>query len=565
MSIDRPWKRPGALRYARERVRGILRPPVTVTPSPGEMVKDVDVAVRMRDGVVLRVNVYRPAGDGPFPVLMSAHPYGKDAALPQRTRRGWRASFQYRILRQPTPVTFSDETGWEAPDPAWWTARGYAVVNADLRGAGTSDGTGTLMSEQEGTDVYDLIEWAGAEPWSTGSVGMLGVSYLAMSQYRAAALHPPSLKAICPWEGFSDAYRDLFAPGGIPERGFSRIWQLMMKRKVRLTEDLATRRRQHPLRDEWWQSLVPDASEIDVPMLICTSFSDNNLHSRGSFRLFQRAGSAERFAWTHRAGKWSTFYSDEALSAQLGFFERYLRLQDTPVPARVRLEVRERGDRVFEVRDESEWPLARTEWTKLYLHTGGVLSGRPQTRTGTARFRTRRHGLRFDRVFDADTELTGPMSLDLWVSAEGADDVNLFVGVEKWRGREYVPFEGAYGYGRDRITSGWQRVSLRGLDPVLSTPQEPVHTFSRAEPIAGGEIVNVRVALGPSSTFFRAGESLRLVVAGRPLSSRNPLTGHFPAWYEPSRPSTCTLHWGPGEPAALLVPVIPGIGSGRRS
>ena len=182
-----------------------------------------DLPVVVRDGITLRVNVVLPSGGGRFPVLMSAHPYGKDN-LPQRRGRRYRVSVQYRLLRQTGRVRFSSLTGWEAPDPAWWAAQGYAVVNCDLRGAGTSEGSASLLSDQEGADVHDLIGWAAAQPWSTGVVGMLGVSYLAISQWKAAALRPPGLKAICPWEGFTDAYRDLLRPGGIREDGFVRLW-----------------------------------------------------------------------------------------------------------------------------------------------------------------------------------------------------------------------------------------------------------------------------------------------------------------------------------------------------
>lgn len=557
MTGDRPWKRPGASGYARARIATLLRPPVTVTPAATDMVKEADLAVAMRDGVRLRVNVYRRRGDEPMPVIVSAHPYGKDATIPRRTRRGWRPNGQYRLMRQPARVSFSAETGWEAPDPSWWTAHGYAVVNADLRGAGTSDGVGALMSDQEGEDVYDLIEWAAAQPWSTGRVGLLGVSYLAMSQYKAAALHPPSLEAICPWEGFSDAYRDLFTPGGIVERGFSRIWQAAVRRGVRLQQDLAVERRRRPLRDAWWESLVPDVERIEVPMLVCTSFSDDNLHGRGSFRLFERAGSPEKFAWTHRGGKWATFYSDEALAVQLDFFERYLKGRDVARPPRVRLEVRTSRDQIAEVREENEWPLARTCWTRLHLDDEGRLDPAPPTGPGVASFRTRREGLAFTYTFPTDVELTGPMSVDLWVSVAGIDDVHLFVGVEKWRGARYVPFEGSYGYGRDRVALGWQRAALRQLDPAQSTEPQPVHTFRVEQRLVPHDVVPVRIALGPSSTRFHTGDSLRLVVAGRWLAPRNPLTGHFPAWYEPSGRGVCTLHWGPGRGAALVVPAIP--------
>ena len=339
------------MRYALRRLPGLLRPTVDVyEPEPGSLTMLRGLPVTVREGTVLRVNVVLPAGTGPFPVLLSAHPYGKDN-LPRRGRTRYRVSVQYRMLRQPERVRFSSLTGWEAPDPAWWAARGYAVANCDLRGAGSSEGTASLLSDQEGEDVYDLIEWAGAQPWSTGAVGMLGVSYLAISQWKAAALHPPSLKAICPWEGFTDAYRDLIRPGGIREDGFIRLWSLGL-RGVRQRYSIAAERRRRPLRDDWWRALVPALPEISVPALICGSFSDNNLHSRGSFRGWERVASSERFLYTHRGGKWLTFYSPEARAAQLQFFDRYLRDLDVPAQPRIRLEVRESRDVVKSVRDE---------------------------------------------------------------------------------------------------------------------------------------------------------------------------------------------------------------------
>jgi uncharacterized protein len=221
--VDRPWRRPGTAGYATTRLAGILDPPVTVVQPASPMIIDRDVAVVSRDGTTLRVNCYRPVSDDPVPVLLCAHPYGKDR-LPRRTRRRSRYSFQYRVMPQPGPISFSTLTSWEAPDPDWWVGQGYAVVDCDLRGAGTSDGVAELMSRQEGEDTYDLIEWAAAQPWSSGKVGMLGVSYLAVTQWRAASLRPPSLAAICPWEGFTDPYRDLLRPGGVPEAGFVQIW-----------------------------------------------------------------------------------------------------------------------------------------------------------------------------------------------------------------------------------------------------------------------------------------------------------------------------------------------------
>jgi uncharacterized protein len=186
-SLDRPWRRPGAAWYALRRLPGLLRPPVDVYEPTADSVSVLrDLPVTVRDGTTLRVNVVLPPGAGRFPVLLSAHPYGKDN-LPKRRGLGWQVSVQYRALRQTGTVRFSSLTGWEAPDPAWWAAQGYAVVNCDLRGAGTSEGPASLLSDQEGEDIHDVIEWAAAQPWSTGAVGMIGVSYLAISQWKAAA------------------------------------------------------------------------------------------------------------------------------------------------------------------------------------------------------------------------------------------------------------------------------------------------------------------------------------------------------------------------------------------
>ncbi len=551
---DRPWRRAGVAAYARRRIRAFLRPPVTVVPAPGDLIKDPDVPVRMRDGVILRVNVYRPASAGPFPVIMSAHPYGKDA-LPLRTRRGWRLSFQYRIMNQPEPYQISSETSWEAPDPVAWVGRGYAVINADARGAGTSDGVGSLFSDDEARDVYDLVEWAGTQPWSNGRVGMLGVSYLAMSQYKAAALHPPHLAAICPWEGFTDAYRDFMTPGGIPERGFSVIWLAATRRLARLSVDLGAQRWRHPLRDAWWASITPDIERIEVPILACASFSDHNLHSQGSWRLVERAGSTERTAYTHRGGKWAAFYSEQAKRTQAAFFDRHLRGLDTPVLPRVRLEVRERRDVVVAVRAEDEWPLTRTLWTTLHLGDDGALSAVEPTTEGTSPFRLRHQAIAFSHHFDRDTEITGPMSLRLRISLDGADDAHLFVGVEKWSGGQYVPFEGSYGYGRDRIADGRLRLALRQLD-ASATGHEPEQSLDVVRLLRPGEIVDAQIALSASSTLFRAGDELRLLLSGRYLEPLNPLFGHLPARYTPSRRGRAVVHWGPGA-SALTIPVIP--------
>lgn len=552
-ALDAPWRRPGALRYALDRIRGIARPPVTVTEPPADIAIDRDVDVPTRDGTILRINIFRKGREA-RPVILSIHPYGKDE-LPSRRGKKSKFSTQYRILRQPTPLAISTLTGWEAPDPAWWVPQGFIVVNADSRGCGHSAGTGKLLSRQEAEDTYDLVQWIADQPWCDGNVVMLGVSYLAISQYAVAALQPPALRAICPWEGFTDAYRDLAFPGGVRETGFTRLWSRNLRR-TRQSYDFARIQQDHPLRDDMWRSVVPDLTAITVPMLVCGSFSDNNLHSRGSIRAFTQCGSKHARLYTHRGGKWATFYSDACRTEQLSFFRDVL--NGVAGSRSIRLEVRENRETVTAVREESEWPLARTRWRALYLNGPGLLTPEQPQTPGSVAFETRSRAAAFSWTLPTDLELTGPMVARLWVELEDCDDANLFVGVEKWRHGRYVGFEGSYGYGRDRVTTGWQRVALRALDPALSQPWEPVPHCTEPQPLSGGEVVAVDVALGPSATQFRAGEQLRLVVAGRWLCPTNPLIGQMPAAYANSAKGRITLHWGPRYDAHLLIPEIPG-------
>jgi len=356
------------------RIRLFAKPRVDVGTAEPDWIFERDVPVTVRDGTVLRVNVFRPRGDEPVPVIMSAHPYGKDA-VPARSRSRRALNPQYRIMPQPARVGISAWTGWEAPDPAFWVPRGYAVVNADARGGGTSEGQARLFEAQEADDYEDLIAWAGTQAWSTGKVGLDGVSYLALSQYAVAARAPEHLAAICPWEGFSDLYRDFAWPGGIRENGFSVLWSTLTSRAARvapppLRRDLA----RHTTRDQWYRDRTPDLDRIGVPMLVCGSFSDHNLHTRGSFEAFRRGGQAlpqrpRRWLYTHRGGKWATYYSADAASIRARFFDHALRGLENGWDALppVRLAVYESGPTPVAVTAESAWPPADLQMRRLCL------------------------------------------------------------------------------------------------------------------------------------------------------------------------------------------------------
>lgn len=559
----RPARNPPLLPRLRRRLPLVVRPRVRITPPPAGVVLERDVEVPVADGTILRVNVFRPEEPGRYPVVMSAHPYGKDQ-LP-RPRKGarqgearFRVPGQYRVLSQSDRFEHSAWASWEAPDPAFWVPHGYVVVNADLRGWGRSDGVGELLSAQEARDYHDLVEWAGTREWSNGRVGTLGVSYLAISQWRMAAEHPPHLACICPWEGLTDAYRDLLRPGGIREDGFTIMWAGLLKMARRSPVDLRRQMKRRELRDAWYADRDPALEEIRVPALVCATFSDHNLHSRGSFEGFRRISSEEKHLYTHRGPKWATFYGAEARAAQLRFFDRHCKGAGAGPGPRVRLEVRSDRSTVSAVRELDTWPPEQTRSEQWHLDAArGALVPTPSAQAGAASFDLRRGSVSFTGRFGQATEVVGPMWCRLWVELEGADDAVLFVALWKLRGGRPVGFEGSYGFDDAAMSLGWMRVSHREPQRLDPGSGGPVHDHDRHLPLPPGQRCALDVELRPTATLFEAGAELRLDVRGRWPFRRLPIVGQFPAGYERSRRGRLTLHTGGPDPSVLHIGTLP--------
>src|SRR5918996_2520539 len=160
--------------------------------------RDVDVPVR--DGTRLKADVLRPDDAGKFPAILNLGPYQKDKVWVPPDN----------LEEKPNPLM-----NWETINPEWWVPKGYAAVRIDARGTGKSPGQGEPFSFQESLDFYDAIAWAAAQPWCSGAIGLTGISYFAINQWFVTNHQPPALKAIIPWEGFADLYRDALFHGGI--------------------------------------------------------------------------------------------------------------------------------------------------------------------------------------------------------------------------------------------------------------------------------------------------------------------------------------------------------------
>jgi putative CocE/NonD family hydrolase len=175
------------------------------------MIIERDVAVPLRDGVKIYVDLHRPEGLDKVPALIAWGAYGKHRP------------FQYEIFFRNGGVQrewYTPYTAFEGPDPVRWVPRGYTIVHVDPRGAWHSEGDAVFWSHEEGRDGHDVVEWLAAQDWCNGRVGRTGVSYLAIVQWQIAATQPPHLTAINTWEGLSDMYREFAFHGGIPETFF---------------------------------------------------------------------------------------------------------------------------------------------------------------------------------------------------------------------------------------------------------------------------------------------------------------------------------------------------------
>ena len=327
------------------------------------IVVDKDVDVTMRDGARLKADVFRPYDDGKFPAILNLGPYQKDKL--------W-------IVPENLAEAPNEWMNWETVNPQWWVPRGYVAVRVDGRGTGKSPGQYDPWSLAEAVDLYDAIEWAAAQPWCNGKVGLLGISYFAINQWFAANLQPPSLKAIIPWEGFADIYRDALYHGGLLSL-FMTNWytaHLLHHKLGRASQDLPDAWQINTLYFWLHNSLDSGAfrgaqaqwDKINIPMFSVGNWSGMGLHLRGNTEAFMHAATPHKKLRMHLGSHVHPFYTEDGRRDQIRFFDYWLKDIDNGVMDEppVKLAIRKGGD-AFDWRHENEWPLARTRWTKLYL------------------------------------------------------------------------------------------------------------------------------------------------------------------------------------------------------
>ena len=566
------------------------------------MLIDWDVPITMDDGLVLRADIYRPPQEGKYPVILTYGPYGKGLAFQEGYPDQWR-----RMAEQHPDViegSTNKYQNWEVADPEKWVPDGYVCLRVDSRGAGRSPGFIDPRSPSEIRDLYLCIEWAGTQPWSNGKVGLLGISYYARNQWSVASLQPPHLTAIVPWEGASDSYRDGAYHGGIlcafsgnwfkkqvmtvqhglGKRGFvsPNTGELVGGPETLSDEELAKNRvdmgqelREHPLDDEYHRGRSPDWSKVTVPLLSAANWGGQGLHLRGNIEGFARAASKQKWLEVHGLEHWTEFYTRYGVTLQKRFFDHFLKGIDNDWKSQPNLQLQIRRVNGLVVRGESEWPLARTRWTRFYLNPADrTLSWEPVKAKGSVNYEMLGDGITFTTPpLAQEMEITGPVASKMFVSSSTTDaDLFLVLRVFAPDGKEVV-FQGALDP-HTPIGQGWLRASHRKLDPKLGTEYRPYHTHDVVEPLKPGEVYELDIEIWPTCIVVPAGYRIALTVRGKDYEYAgegerittfvNVMKGCGPFLHDDpkDRPpeifgGKVTLYAGGDKAAYVLLPVIP--------
>jgi len=546
-----------------------------------------DQRVPMRDGVTLSADLYRPAGvSEALPAIVLRTPYGKTADV---TVQGAK----------------------------YFAAQGYHVVCADVRGRGDSDGV-FVPYRQEGEDGYDLIEWTAAQDWCDGKVGTMGASYLGMIQWLTALQQPPSLQAMIVSVTPSDPFREwptgtmtphhlcwLFMTSGRQRQNMDAVdWHKVYEHLPLYTMDEQTGRdipfwreeMQHTTLDAWWREICyqDKFDQLDLPVLHISGWYDDehigtplnftgmstqakSAHARRNQKLIMGP-------WGHAVNTTSKLgeieFGPQALidlrGAQVRFFDRWLKGIANGVDQEPNAQIFVMGKN--EWRAEQEFPLARTQWTPYYLHSGGqansrfgdgrLSTARPTAEQGTAEaadhytydpsnpvpFLTEGTSSQIggpenyatveerpdvlvysSDVLTEELEVTGPIKMELYATSS-APDTDFAVKLLDVHPDGYV----------QRLTDGLVRARFReGMD--------------RPQLIEPGQVYRYEVDCWYTSHVFLPGHQVRIEIASSafPKYDRNLNTGAPLGMTTEMAVAEQTVHHDRVHASAVRLPVIP--------
>lgn len=558
--------------------------------------KMTDVKIPMRDDSYLLADIFRPIEKGKYPVLVTLGPYGKAfeiGCICSEEDLLEKEFFEDRYFSG-NPDNFPYENH-ESPATVDWVPAGYVVVRVDSRGFCNTPGTQDIFSDQEIQDYYDAIEWLAKQKWSTGNVGSIGISYYAMNQWILAKNPPPSLKAMIPWEGGFDMYRDSMWHGGIRNR-FADFWypETMERFCVPEGEDPDT---WEPDRVDFygavteaefdapepWDEMSGDFDAITLPFLSGMGLFNTRLHLRGNSEAFQYAVSENKKLHIHFEGHTASFYNEEGTTQCMRFFDYWLKGIDNGVmdepPVRAEIPI---GDGDYYLAHFDDWPVPGTQYTKFYLDTSsqstvsvdGVATvfhdlvpstdvvteisnpstGAP-TEEASATYSADRTNPDSIISFISppltnEVVLLGHAKMVTWVSASTYDmDIFATLSVVDSTGQSVI-----YDVEDDPLVGiGRLRVSHRALDNEKSTHYRPYHPHGETdyeELIPGGVPVEIEVEFWPMSAHIEAGYRIKIDV-----EQTGALNFYEPDYHQED--DTNTIYTGGTNESYIQLPIIP--------
>ncbi|PPJ61285.1 hypothetical protein CBER1_09330 [Cercospora berteroae] len=329
-------------------------------PLPCDIIADYDQPLAMRHGVKLYADVYRPVTKEEVPAILVYTPCCK--------REGhWNTNLSPNLFGT-DPSTLSGLQAFEAPDPGWWCNEGYAVVHVDAAGTSHSGGDQPFQATELGERGYDAIEEVAKSEWCTGAIAMAGNSQLAMGQWAIAAQHPPHLKALAPWEGLVDVYRENSMRGGIPDADFYDDAIACFLFGTTRGDSPALNSTRYPLMNAYWENKIPAISNIDLPAYVVASWT-SPLHAKGTVDAFRALTSKDKWLRVHNTQEWLDIADWDNARGLKRFFDRYLKgiENDWEATPPVRLSILNPGGADQVGRAEDTWPLERQQFKKLHL------------------------------------------------------------------------------------------------------------------------------------------------------------------------------------------------------
>jgi putative CocE/NonD family hydrolase len=557
--------------------------------APG--VKESNVAIPMRDGVVLRAEVLLPGADGHFPVLVYRTPYGKDDALKEYT------TFEHAL------------------------ERGYAVVVQDVRGRYASDGE-FVPYQNEGRDGFDTIEWAASQPWSNGKVGTFGLSYPGAVQWLAAVESPPHLRAMVPAMTFS-THRNFFYAGGTFDMSWiDWIWNniapdIRVKRQItgptnyeqaaatwksdglRMQSILPLKAMnalqgiapyyyewlRHPSDDPWWDwaDLPGTYGRTSAAVLNLSGWYDDNYGPEGATTNFRglvaaRSGHSTDTAlligpWVHGVDSTATARAGERSfgdaskidydSVVLDWMDHYLRGVDNGVDKKAPVRYYVMGAETW--RESQAWPPPSAR-RNLYLdHAApgkpGALVDAAPTAGGYSSFISdpmhpvtnpfpgsgahdyRHLASRADLLtFDSepladDVEIAGPVDSDIFLSCDCRD-------LDIWARLYDVAPDGV----------AWNLMSP-GIDVQRASLRDPARARQLLQP---GHTYEVRIEGPVTANLFKKGHRIRVQLSGTffPNFSRNLQNGELEALSANGVKATIRVYHDKSRPSHIVLPLV---------